>query len=413
MRRTAVALSLLAFASAPAVASAATGWYDAGAAAPSSASFTDVATADGVVIAVGDAASAPVVYRLAGGAWHSDVVPLPDLATGGASLRAVAITKAAAWAVGSWTEGTPTQPGAPHPLLVRLGAPGLAATQPATWSEITPGSLTAKPSAIALEDTTGTSGATAAGVIGTAGGDVYRVFDSGFAGMVGDAMAPDVGSAGAMGGVAVYGAGAGYAVGSDAVTAAPRFFRFGDSATTLTSEVGLTQDSVTLGAVAALDATHAIAIDGSRYWETDGTSWTRRATVTGILRDVAIADVAGHTVEALAGDDGGGAVWRRRDSGAWTRDTIAGGHPAAVAIAATGDLWAAGGDGLLLHYYDKPAPVTNDPVDGGSQPQDPPPPNDPPPGGTPDPAGDPAPADAAPAPAVDVTVSQPPPAPVT
>ena len=358
-RAAAIVIAAAALGAMPASALAALSWDDAGAGAPASVTVRDLAAGQGLVVAVGSdsvtGASAPAIYRLAGGNWHRDTLLLPVGESG--ELTAVAVSNAGALAIGTWknVEGDPT----PHPLLVSLDPAALTTDLDAVWTSVRPSGadpLPSVPASLALEG--------GAGVIGAADGQVYRLSDdAGTVAVNPTAVAGDVPSTGPLTGVALFGGGHGLAVGNDANTGVPRFFSFDSAATSMTSQLTLNTQPAPMRGLAAVDSTHAIAIDQNRYWDTDGSSWTRRNTLTtATLRDIAIVPSGD---QLLAGDDGPtGSVWRRNGSAPWTRDDLAGVN--AVAIAPTGEHWAAGDHGLIRLLVDHPPPPPPDPGSGGS-----------------------------------------------
>jgi len=428
MRALAATLALTLAAAVPAAAAPA--WHDAEAGVPAAVAFRDVVAGAGTLIAVGTEAPAveggpavPAIYRRAAGGWWRDATPLPAAASGGGELRAVAVSAAGAWAVGSWSDGT-----ASYPLVLRLAGAELGGGAVATWNEVAAPELSALPLAVALADVPPAAPEdppTATGAIGAADGRVHRLSDAPAGVALGPGLAPDVGGAGPVTGVSVAGDGAGYAVADEPLTGRPRFFAFDAAATALESQPALSADAVGMRGVASLGGTRAVAIDGARYWETDGTRWTRATNATGfgatsVPADAAIADVGGMTLYAIAGTNAGaGAVWRRTGAGVWERDDAIAPRLNAVAIDGAGELWAAGDGGRLLRRWDKPAPPPQpDPPADPDQPADPPDEGSTPPAPAsepaPAPAEEPEPAPAAaeePAPAPAIEVSQPPPPP--
>jgi hypothetical protein len=354
VRRLCAALTLAAALASPSAASASLSWDDAGAQAPASVTFADVAASASAVVAVGrDTASTseqPAIYRLAGGAWHVDTVGLPDGAAG--RLTAVALSGAGAVAIGTWRDAA----GA-HSLVVSLDSAALVADTDATWTQAGPDPLPAEPLALALADDAGASSPespAAIGVIGASDGQAYRMTDVNGAVSLAGVLAPDVGSASRIAGVAIFADGSGLATGNDASTGVPRFYSFDAQSTALSAKPAVAS-AVPMAGLAAVDPAHALAIDGSSYWDTDGSSWTRRTGNGDALHDVTSADASTGVVDAIAADNpssGWGVVWHRTNGGDWAIDENVAAQVSTVAVAPDGTLWAAGGAGALEHQVE-------------------------------------------------------------
>lgn len=357
-------------------------WVDAGAAAPATVDFSDVAAGAGAVIAVGvrggaSAGDEAAIYRRAAGVWVTDSVT--GLPTGAHTISPtkVALSADAAWAVGRYTNSV----GTVQPLVLRFagGAAALAAGQPGQWAAISAGSLPAgltNPTSVALRGTRG--------LIGGEGGGLYPVNDAGPA--VGAAITSGQPPTSRVNGIAIYsGAAAGgvqleaFAVTNMPAGGSSRVFRVqvnDDPQLSLATAMLTTTGDADLIGVGATASDTALAPEGGSggstapgLWTPTGVSTWGRSTAAAftnvsLVHDVSLIDSGSGIVEAVAGGlAGAGAVWRRVSGGVWTRDDIASGSLRGVAALGTRDIWAAGDDGAILHY----TPVA-----------DPPPPPEPP-----------------------------------
>jgi hypothetical protein len=373
-----VALAVLGVA--PALARAEMTWDDAGAAAPPSVAFSDIAAGTSLIVAVGTDAppatpTAPAIYRFGAGLWHRDVLPVPSGAS--ARLTAVALSAAGAVAIGSWSDspGLPGTTPSQHAIVASLGPAELNADADVTWTRLEGSGgtdpLPATPLSLALEDDPANSTPgqpQAKGVIGASDGSVYRLTDSGGSVTIGPALATDVSPTTGIAGVALFGGGNGLAVGNDATTGLARFYGFDSAATQLTSQVTATQSAAQMAGVAAVSSASALAIDSAATWQSDGTSWSRRDAASDVLHDAAQASVGGQVVTAVAGDNTSsawGIVRKRSGTGPWTIYQNVAPEAAAVAISPSGELWVAGASGVIVHLVDHPSPPPT-PSDGGS-----------------------------------------------
>ncbi|MDX6652188.1 MAG: hypothetical protein QOJ38_969 [Solirubrobacterales bacterium] len=366
------------------------GWTDAGSGIPASVDLKDVSTAPGgIVIAVGQQSGAidgstATVYRRAGGNWIADNVQLPPGAHD-SRLVDVASSPVAAWAVGTYVDGTNTS----RALVLRLASQdpstALSSAQAAGWAQ--PDSLQATmalPRSVALYG--------GAGLIGDSAGGIYPIHDSGATSGIDAAAAltpPNPAAPpGAINGVAMYSDTAGYAV-ADSSTNGHRIFRVNltQPATFVSADNPATPtDTANIVSVAAADQSNGLAVEGPAggatapgYWSPDTNPvapvWGRFTdplfTNGTSLKDASLALASGTKIEAIAGDDSGtGVVWRRSGSG-WSRDDklavdyavtnqpLSASALNGVAVISQKDIWAVGDGGVVRHYAalpDEPPP---------------------------------------------------------
>lgn len=358
-------------------------WYDAGAGLPTTVNLNDVAvdSATGVVVAVGQntdtaggtTAPAPVVYRLAQGAWQADtIIGVPTDATA-AELDRVAVAGGRAWVIGSYTSGS-ADATITTPLVLHFDGTDLTAAT-GSWSAATgtPAALT-RPTAIGLAALPSNGGAD--GFIGDASGALFGLDDPATGtptwSTVSEPTVP-----GPITDVAALGPESGLAVAAATTDNKPRFLGLAADPVTATQMDATPQPALTdltqspVG-VAASDTATALAIDAARPWQPgSGGSWSRDTSSTAFglsattLTDVtAYKDANATATFAIAGSNlFGPAVWRRTGTGAWATDnndaddTLTGTAPvSAVAITSPSEMWAVGSAGCVLHFWPKPPP---------------------------------------------------------
>lgn len=335
--------SAFAFAfTAPAAAESRLGWSDARAGLPQGAEVAAIDAGEGVVVAVGRTAGAPLIAEDDGSGWAAVMVEgLPA----DAALTDVAVDAGQAWAVGS---------AAGAPVAVHRAAGG-------GWSAVAvPAGVPALRS-VALAPATGT------GYAGDAAGTLHAI-GAGESGPSVAAQGPAVAGGGAITGIALRGAADGYAVAApNGLGAGGGIFRLATAPGTGTPALQLMPAARTASGQPAVDvaasAATALAMSSTNVWRlsADGASWALESTLpTGASTPPATLsslDIAPDGSEAVAGAWGGdGAAWRRDPAAGWLRDGgVDPGPLTAVAARGAHDVFA-GTAGGLLRYAPIPEP---------------------------------------------------------
>jgi hypothetical protein len=339
-------------------------WYDESPAAADTVVFEDVAGNPQTQVAVGadSATDTAAIYRRVAGIWQ--VEQLPATVTAGSALADVDVapTGVDGWAVG--------RAGA-DPLVLHLGADGV-------WTDET-AALLADGDADADSAT-----AVAASGIGTAtiGADEGRLFRVS-AGQMSPTTPTTAPGAAEINGIELFGPTSGYTVASSTnglPDGTPRIYELSAAGPVLEPAQPSPTTEVDIASLAATLPIQAVALDASgTTWHVNANDVWEPEPTTGLPADReldAVGSVAeaetkegidGWATEFLVGAAGApaeGALWRRARRWdhepvlAWGRVTLPAGTPALTGVAATGwnDLWVAGGDGTILHYWAPPDP---------------------------------------------------------